>query len=228
MEFTCQRCGEAISTEAAFCPHCAAPQLRWNESDQENHAQSPAGSGTAESAETAESRRIHWKSAVRISLLTALVTGIVIALLSPGILLWVACGTAATMLLYRRRYPQQLLDGRLGARIGTLFGLFTATILTATDAAVMFYARYVLHQGSSFDQAYNTMLDQVAARAPTAPGAAAQWNALMHFWHSPEARAGLFLVSAMLLAIVVIMLASAAGALTARFSARHQPRGSNA
>lgn len=225
MEFTCQRCGETISTEAAFCPHCAAPQLRWAQNELEPQPEI-AAPPAADSA--GPPRSVHWNTAIRLALLTSLVTGIFCSVLSPGILLWVACGTAATILFYRRRYPQMLINVRLGARMGILFGLFTAIVLTATDAAVMFYARYVMHEGSKFDQAYNAMLEQVAARAPSNPATMPQWNALMHFWHSAEARAGLFLISASFLALTVVALCAAAGAITARFNRPHLPRSSNA
>jgi type VI protein secretion system component VasF len=89
----------------------------------------------------------------------------------------------------------------------------------------MFLQRYVLHQGNKFDQAYSTMLDQLAGRAPSNPAAIAQWNALMQFWHLPEARAGLYVSSAAFLAVLVIVLSGAAGAITARMST---PRSSNA
>jgi hypothetical protein len=225
MEATCQRCGETLSTEAAFCPHCAAPQLRWTQGDAEPQTEVSA----AQPADPASpGRRVHWDSAIRVALLTSLITGILCSVLSPGILLWVVCGTAATITFYRRRFPQPLINVRLGARIGILFGVFTAVVLTVSDAAVMFYARYVLHEGSKFDQAYNAMLEQVAARAPSNPAATAQWNALMDFWHSAEARAGLFLLSAIFLALTVVLLCAAAGAITARFNRPHVPRSSNA
>ena len=237
MEFTCQRCNETLSTDAVFCPHCAAPQLRWTQTDVEPQTET----GAAQPADPADpaypaypadpanpGRRVHWDSAIRVALLTSLITGILCSILSPGILLWVVCGTIATITFYRRRYPQPLINVRLGTRFGILFGLFTAIVLTVTDAAVMFYGRFVLHEGSKFDQAYNAMLEQVAARAPTNPAAITQWNALMNFWHSAEARAGLFLVSAVFLAVTVIMLCAAAGAITARFTRPQIPRSSNA
>jgi hypothetical protein len=47
----------------------------------------------------------------------------------------------------------------------------------------------------------------------------------MQFWHLPEARAGLYVSSAAFLAVLVIVLSGAAGAITARMST---PRSSNA
>jgi len=222
MELTCQRCGETLSTEVAFCPHCAAPQLRWIQPDPDPPE---AGSESQPADPSVVHRNMQWDAAIRIALLTSLVTGILCSLLSLGTLLWIAAGTAATIIFYRRRHPGSPVDSRFGTRIGFLFGLLTATVLTIADAGVMFLQRYVLHQGNKFDQAYTSMLDQLAGRAPSNPAAIAQWNALMQFWHLPEARAGLYVSSAAFLALLVIVLSGAAGAITARMSA---PRGSNA
>jgi hypothetical protein len=214
MEFTCQRCGETLSTDAAFCPHCAAPQVRWIEPE-------PDAGETADASQPEDSpqphRGVYWDSAIRLALLTSIVTGLLCSFLSLGTLLWIACGAGATIVLYRRRYPSAAVDAHLGSRVGFLFGLFTAVIVTISDAGIMLFQRDVLHQTTRFDQAYSAMLVQVAGRAPTNPATLPQWTALMQFWHLPEARAGLYVFSAAFFAFLVIILSGAAGAIMVRF-----------
>lgn len=224
MEFTCQRCGETLSTEAAFCPHCAAPQLRWIQPD----ADARDETDSSQSAASNHPRRLHWRALIRLTLLTSLVTGLLCSLLSLGTLLWIVCGTAATITFYRRRHPSFPIDGRFGTRVGFLFGLLTAAFLTIADAGLLLFQRYVLHQGNKFDQAYTNMLEQFASRAPTGSATLQQWNALMQFWHLPEARAGLYIFSAAVVALLVIMLSGAAGAITVRVNAPRNPSRGNA
>lgn len=215
MEFTCQRCGETLSTEAAFCPHCAAPQLRWLQ---------PDAAETTEAVPPAEPinpRHMHWDAAIRLTLAASLITGLLCGFLSPGLLLWVVCGTAVTITFYRRRHPAPPVDSRFGTRIGILFGLLTAFVSTAVVAGAMLYQRYFLHQGAKIDQMYqpiDTQIDQAAAHAASTAGNSPQMAALTRLFHSPEAHAGSFIFGTAILAVFLIALAGATGAITARLS----------
>ena len=220
MEYTCQRCGETLSTEAAYCPHCAAPQLRWQQPDtplpEEFVVPSPASSR----------RRMHWDAAIRLTLAIAIITGILCGFLSPGLLLWLVCGIFATVAFYRRRYPVPHIDARFGTRLGMLFGLITAAVSTFIVAGVMLYQRFVLHQPALVDQMYgpfDAKIDQAAANAATTTTNAHDLIALTAFFHSPEFKAGSFIVGSAIFAAVVVTLAAITGAVAVRLT-RPRPR----
>src|SRR5271169_3354716 len=99
MDPVCHRCGTTLnSSEELFCPHCGAPQLRYEPADEQATAYEPSQQMTSGSNRDL----ISWKAAIVSALLVAIPVGLLSSILALG-LLWVIIGGIATVSLYRRR-----------------------------------------------------------------------------------------------------------------------------
>ena len=98
MDLVCHRCGATlISTPELFCPHCGAPQLRFESTEEQTPYQ-----GDANGASPRAGQLIAWRPAVHAALIVALPVGILSSLLDFGIL-WVLAGGFAAVALYQRK-----------------------------------------------------------------------------------------------------------------------------
>src|SRR5271170_5576350 len=140
MDPVCHRCGAALnSSDELFCPHCGAPQLRYEPSDE-------PGISAASRPQTIFGGNldvVSWKAAVVSALLVAIPVGLLSSILDFGSL-WVIGGGIATVSLYRRRVGIPPTS-RMGWRIGGLLGVLAAFISTAIYSLKLLVQRYKLH-----------------------------------------------------------------------------------
>jgi hypothetical protein len=202
-----------------FCPHCGAPQLRYEPSeDAVNGNPETAGSGPGE---------IRWKQAIVAAITFAVPVGLlsssVIPILSAGCCLWVLGGAIAAVALYQRRSASTMLSRHVGSRIGLIIGILAATVAAGFNAASMLFERYVMHGGEAMEKAYQTSMEQGSAlTAQISSFSPAQAQEALHFWLSPDGRAAVTLLAALMTSIGITVFSMIGGSLGARiFSGRN-------
>lgn len=214
MTSLCYRCSAALAADAAFCPECGAPQVRYLA--QEDQDLPPAVlNGPRLHGDADRAHSIHWKLAIRIAVVVATTVGILSSVLAAGSVLWVALGAVIVVGMYRRRRPQALLNARIGARIGVVVGIVAAFVALAGNALLLVIQRFGLHQGNQIDVQLGTIVRQAAERAtsmdPQAPVAT-----FTNFWLSAEGRIGLILLTMAFLSVLIVLFAIAGGVLGAQ------------
>lgn len=213
MDPVCHRCGTALNSPGElFCPHCGAPQLRYEPADEQATANAPS----QQMISGAGRDLISWKAAIASALLVAIPVGLLSSILVFG-LLWVVAGGIATVSLYRRRVRIPPTS-RMGWRIGGLLGVLTASIFAAIFSLKLLVLRYVLHSGEFEKQA------RLAAQQSTEwtnryfPQSADVMAQSFHFWVSPEGFAVMVLMNTAIFAFFIVLLGAAGGALGARIT----------
>jgi hypothetical protein len=221
MKLLCHRCGATLSASELFCPDCGSPQLKF--AQQEEGGDEFAGGRSA--GTVARSQGISWKDAILAALLVAVPAGLLssISVLSFACCLWVVGGAALSIVLYHRRAPTFLLETRSGVRIGAVAGLIAAYSSLIGTAVWRVFARFVLHQGDSIDQFYDSVIQQSTALVQSNPDAEAQWRAYVHFLMSPDGRAAYTLMNAATTSAGIILFSAIGGALGVRFLATRKP-----
>lgn len=216
MDPVCHRCGTTLnSQDELFCPHCGAPQLRYEPTEE------PV---TAVAMPQTAGRNLDLfssKAAILSALITAVLVAIPMSLLSSIYdfsLLWVVGGGIASVVLYRRRVGLAP-TGRIGWRIGGLAGLLAAFISLALYSLRSVIQRYFLHsdepelQVHALVQQFAAAVNQSNHSNPQTADAAAQ---LMRFWLSPDGAAAMALLTAALFSFSVVLFSAAGGAIGAR------------
>lgn len=218
MAVFCHRCGGKLAAaegEAAFCQHCGAPQLRVLEENLV--ANTPTNlSANSETLTKSPSGHLIWVTATGYA---AAVAG-VSALLMIGVLwlpagfpfawLWTVCGGVVVLSLYQKRYPATLVNARMGARVGLIYGLFAIVTLSLALGGAGLVARFGLHTMGTLDRLLNNAMRQAATQQAAQPGALPLSADQIRIFYSSEVRAGLALF---LLAVAggFLMLFSAVG-----------------
>lgn len=223
MELVCHRCGATVQEGDPFCPHCAAPQLRYEAPDEPT----PAPNTTSSQRPNLHNPgAIHWRDAIRIAAIIAVPAGLLSSRLGlQGIwAIWLIGGGVVVASMYRRR-TGTLLTGRMGWRIGVLLGLFTAAVAAVVDGASLIMQRFALHQGSIIDQRYRDAIEMSSKMysglfAASNPQMASAIASAEHFWYTPDGAAAMMLINAAGLAFFMLIFAGAGGALGARLTAK--------
>jgi hypothetical protein len=213
MDPVCHRCGAALnSSEELFCPHCGAPQLRFEPSDE------PVSS-FASAPQTTHGRSldtISWKAAIVSALFVAIPVGLLSSILDFGSI-WVIGGGIATVSLYRRRAGAPATH-RMGWRIGGLLGVLSAFMSTATYSIKLLIQRYMLHSGELDQQVHSVARQFVDQANRSDPQTAAAMAQLSRFWLSPEGTATIVLSAAAISALSMVLFGAAGGAIGARIA----------
>jgi ribosomal protein L40E len=216
MEHACHRCGATLNPSDPYCPHCGAPQLRY-EAEEE-----PPVSGSTQPAQRFTTRNpnaISWRDAILAAALLALPAGVLSSLLGLEAL-WVLAGGVGVISFYRHR-TGTLPNGRIGWRIGLLFGIFASAIATAVDGITLLVERFALHQGSALNQRYHDLGRQLTDQLVRSnPDAASALPGFVHFWLTPDGAAAMVLINATGLAVSMLLFAAAGGALGARLTTK--------
>ncbi len=211
----CHRCSGALESDASFCPHCAAPQLRVSLPEEDAATVTIPGLGR-------DPRALDWRSIFLLALWIAIPVGILT--IPPFFFPLIIAGPVVVISLYLRRRPGAMLDGRSGFRIGALMGLLTAYISTFFVAVLRLIERYALHQGEVLDKDYALYIQQTAQASQSmahAPEANLEiMRAWMNFFLTPDGRAWATLVGAAVTGAGTILLAGLGGMLSARLAAR--------
>lgn len=219
MEITCTRCHQTVQAENCYCPVCGLPQLVYP-------VEGPAGQNSPERWDEGarDASSVDWKPALQAALKLAIPAGLLCSLLSPvgayGFV-WMSAAAAWAVVLYVRSQRPAWITIGAGARIGLVTGLLGGWMAAAASGVTLFVMRFVLHEGKTIDDTWQTMIaDQVAGQW-TAAGVDAQTIALYKGWLlSPEGRAGSMLTAVLLLVTGLIFFAVGGGAIGARLQAR--------
>lgn len=212
MDSVCHRCGTAINSSELFCPHCGAPQLRYEPLDE-------AASVVSATTQTVgrDPGVVLWKDAITAAALVAIPVGILSSLLDFGPL-WVIGGGIATVSIYRRRTGLPPA-GRMGWRIGSLLGILAAFTTTAIDALTLIVERFGLHNGGVIDQRFHVVGQQLTEQLNRSnPEAAAVIPWFIHFWVTPDGVAAIALMGAVGSALSMLLFSAAGGAIGARIA----------
>ena len=135
MEHPCYRCGATVEEGNAFCPQCAAPQIRV--ALEEAPESSGAPSRSLAPLDLSGASAIDWPNAFPACAWAGLIAGLLI-MVPLGASFWLgmlASGFLA-VIFYRRRQPILELSPRMGARLGAasgVVGFCTFALLTAIE-----------------------------------------------------------------------------------------------
>lgn len=211
MDAVCHHCGATLNTPELFCPHCGAPQLRFEPTEE----QSPFQAGGNVSATLRPNQLVAWRPAVQVALIVALPVGLLSSLLDFGIL-WVLVGGFCVIALYQRK-ATLLVNPGAGWRIGMLVGVLAAFLSSLVDGISMVVERYGLHRGASIDQKLIALTQQMTEQmVHQNPEAAQQIPWFIHFWLSPDGHAAVVLFMSAFAAAMMVAFSSIGGALGAR------------
>jgi hypothetical protein len=214
MEQSCHRCGGTLIGSDPFCPHCGAPQLRYEPSDE---AVSSIGNVPAQRTGSRGLNSVSWPDAILAAALLAIPAGLLSSLLGLEAL-WVIAAAMAAITLYRRR-THSMPSSSMGWRIGGLLGIFAAAVAGAIDGITLLIQRYGLHQGLSLDQRYRDLGQQLTDQLIRSnPDAASVIPGFLHFWITPDGAAAMVLLNAAGLVASTLLFAAIGGALGARLS----------
>jgi hypothetical protein len=220
MEQICHRCGGTVNESEPFCPHCGAPQLRYEAPEE------PAPAASAFTAQRLGPRSfdaVSWRDAIRAAAILAIPAGVLSALVGFEVI-WLLAGGMLAVSMYRRRTGISP-TGKMGWRIGILLGLFAAVISAGFNASALLVQRYGFHQGTVIDQRLHDVIDSVMKMyssflANSSPDMVAAAQQSMHFWLTPNGVAALVLSNAAEMTVFMLLFAAVGGALGARFNAR--------
>jgi hypothetical protein len=219
MEITCSRCHQAVPEDSCFCPACGLPQLVYSADGTEV----PAEADRLPPAPR-EAGAVEWKPALRLTVLLTLPACLLFCALTPfGFLgfLWMGAVAALTVALYSRGKRQAWITVGAGARIGLVTGLTTGWMVFALVSATLYSTRYFLHQGPEMDELWRNMislrLDPQWQASGMDPHDIATLNS---FLLSPEGRSDTLLSGLGLVEAILLLSATAGGAIAARMMIR--------
>jgi len=207
-----------VQDGTCFCPNCGLPQLVYSAENSGN-----AGQDERWGEAVRDANSVDWSSALRSTLPLAIPAGILCSMLSPvsivGLLLMGAAAAWVVALYMRSHRPTWITVGA-GARIGFVTGVVGSWTAAAVSGLSLYAMRFWLHQGSAFDDFWQTLVNQWQAQV-TATGADVQnIAAFKAILISPEGRAGLVLAAIAFLMGTLVLFAIAGGALGARMLTR--------
>jgi ribosomal protein L40E len=209
----CHRCGATLRPEEFFCPHCGAPQLRFEPSDE---AAAPVSNPRLNITGLGPDS-ISWRQAVLSAVVVAVPVGILSSVLDFGTL-WVIGGGIIVISLYRRRTGLPV-SGRMGWRIGGLLGVLIAMVFTVLSASKLLLQRYVFHDSHELDDRIHQLVQQMTDQLSRSdPQTTILMAPVMQFWHSPDGAAALILSATVASALSMLLFAAAGGAIGARIS----------
>jgi ribosomal protein L40E len=216
MEQVCHRCGGALNSADTFCPHCGAPQLRYEASEE------PAPYAPAQRLTARNPNEVQWRDAIIVAALVAVPAGLLSARLGGLEALWAIAGGMMIVSLYRRR-TGALPTSKMGWRIGALLGLFAAAIATTAEGITLDVQRYALHQGAVLDQNFREIIETNAKLyasffGNSNPDFTAALAESQHFWLTPDGAAAMVLINAAGVVIFMLLFAALGGALGARLT----------
>jgi hypothetical protein len=218
MEVTCSRCHQTVQPADCFCPFCGLPQLVYT-------ADGSTGLGQLERADepVRDASSVDWKAALRLALMLAIPAGAICSMFSPagvyGLPLMAAAGAWAVALYMRGRRPAWITIGA-GARIGLVTGILGAWTAAFTTAISLYAMRFWLHRGPAIDDAWLAQINLSTQQLATMNFDAQQIAMNKAIMLSPEGHAGYLLFTTAFLAIILLAVSVAGGALGARFLGR--------
>ena len=181
------------------------------------------GSGERSESPVRDAASVDWKQAIRVAAMLAIPAGILSSMLSPvsifGMFLMGGTGAWVVAIYLRRERPAWLTIGA-GARIGLVTGILGGWTAAAASGVSLFAGRFFFHQGKTFDDLWQTMVDQQLSQRATAGFDSHALDVLRSWMLSPAGRAGWVVGTVAVLVAVLLLFAIAGGALGARMLGR--------
>jgi hypothetical protein len=216
MDPVCHRCGAALtSSDELFCPHCGAPQLRYDPADEA--APSVAAPQLGGHHLDLHSPKTAILSALTVAALAAIPLGMLSSIYDSS-RLWVVGGGICAVILYRR-WAGTPPTGRLGWRIGGLAGLLAAMFSLGLYSLRSLIQRYAFHNNEpevlvrSLTQQFAAAVNQASRTNPQTAETAGQ---LARFWLSADGAAAMALFTAAFFTFSLVLFSAAGGAIGAR------------
>ncbi len=223
MTSLCPNCRNAVPEGAAFCPECAAPQLRVGTAESR-----AAEEAVVEGQVPRHTGEIVWPAALESAAIYSVPAGLLLSFLAIPLLnmLWVVLGAVWTLRRYRRRVPRApMLTPVLGGRIGLLLGLFAALVSTSINVLGSLFVRYGLHKIPQIDTFIRAVLQAGLDRTrATNPDAFAQVPDLAGFWLSANGRGTLLLLYTASSVFSILVFAWMGGRFAVRYGGPRRKR----
>jgi hypothetical protein len=211
MEQPCYKCGQTVEEGVAFCPHCAAPQIRVVMAEP---APTPFAAASAQGADALPASQtlpvlalpMQWSQVLRACALAALVAfllvrlSVVVAMLAAGIL---------AVAFYRQRRPGIALRASEAAKLGALAGVFCCCIISLVTAV----AATVPDVRTKMQDQYIESVQKVAAWFPPNPDMQASVEASINQLRTPRGFATALIEACIVLLLLSIVLGGLGGAL---------------
>lgn len=184
-----------------------------------------AEQGLAERSEVPvrDAASVDWKQAIRVATMLAIPAGILSSMLSPvsifGVFLMGGTGAWVVAIYLRRERPAWITIGA-GARIGLITGIVGGWTAAAVSGVSLFAGRFFFHQGKTFDDLWQTVVDQQLSLRATAGFDVHALDVMRSWMLSPTGRAGWVVGTVAVLVTVLMLFAIAGGALGARMLGR--------
>jgi hypothetical protein len=240
MEQTCHRCSGTLVEAMPYCPHCGAPQLTMN-----SYAQPLSSAMEAAEINAGVRRRpspngqnngIDWHLAAPAALQVALAGGVLIVLAnlvpltSTVAMLWLVAAALLAVGLYHRKAPKALITAGVGARIGTVVGLFLSSVIVTLSAVSFMLERYVLRHGDDITNAmkaavnarFAETLQQYKAAGVSDPQQMAALQQTWNYMLTPAGMATTVLFGVAMLTVLLVAYCVVTGAIGGRLMLRRQ------
>jgi hypothetical protein len=221
MEITCKRCHQAVLAENCYCPVCGLPQLLYATDDTPGQTSPERWNEAVRDAAT-----IDWKPALRAALIVAIPAGVLVSPLGFFGLFWMAAAATWAVALYLRSHRPAGITIGVGARIGLVTGLLGGWTAAASSAVTLFALRFFFQQGGAIDDFWRTQVsEKIGLQWQTAnldAQSAANLQSTLKLLNSSEGRAGITFCVILLLALALVVFATAGGALGAQLMGRRR------
>jgi hypothetical protein len=227
VEHACHKCGAAVEDGVAFCPHCAAPQIRVMAAAQPAPApvrysfDAPAGAperpiSLAELQPGKLPRS--WAAAnlaAGLAALLALIVAVATGLPQLAFLVWMLGGGMLAVAIYRRRQRLASMTAGLGARLGARAGLMGFVIFGLLSLAQMLALRGTGQLRAALEQAMKTS----AARS----GNPEAQQMLQHFL-TPEGIRTLIILGIVFMLVLFVAVSTLGGAIAGALAGKRETR----
>jgi len=215
----CPRCGfqnqPVDDGPAPFCAQCGLPQLRVAEDAMTPPLMMGRAADPEQVREGAQGG-MDWAGALRLIGLAALL-GVVPPACVPGSLTDGAVGSIALLVtpmltlgvvgLYYRKRPGRAISSTVGVRLGAVLGLAMGCLIAVITGVAGFVLRYGYHSmvmEQKFEEAMAALPTQLSSAGPVPPE-------VMGLIHSPEFRAGSFIMGHVFTVLLLMSVASVCG-----------------
>lgn len=218
MEQPCYKCGQTVEEGVAFCPHCAAPQIRVVMAEPAPVPLAFAGGSTQDSDTLPASQTlpvlavpIQWSQALKPCALAALVASVLMILKLMAPLIAVVGAGFFAVVFYRHNCSGVMVRAGSGARLGALCGLFCSGITCVLGALRVVF----LHESGEIRRTMLEGVEQAAARY-TDP----QFQPTVEFLRSPSGLALMMIFLLIFGLLTFLLLGTLGGALGAAIVGR--------
>jgi len=206
VEHPCYKCGAAVEDGTAFCPHCAAPQIRVSGPASVQAADSPEAETHRApfGATTLVRPKIEWPPALKSIAIALLVAILMVAFGMPPLLGMLVAGFL-TVLLYHRRSVASGFTTGFGARLGLLTGALGFTMFGILVALAV-----ALGSGPQIHDELLKRVQQYAARSSDP-----NLGQVMDLLKTPEGFAIVVALSLVMTLVAFLLFSSLGGAIGA-------------